>query len=127
MNAHVLDASAVLALLNREPGHELVAGLLGGAAASAVNLSEVASKLSDKGLDPLSIRPDLLALGLSVIPFDEALAFDAAALRSSTRHAGLSLGDRACLATAAALGATAVTADREWGRLRLPVKIRVVR
>ena len=127
MSAYVLDASAVLALLNREPGHELVAGLLGEAAASTVNLSEVASKLSDKGLDPLSIRPDLLALGLSVIPFDEELAFEAAALRSSTRHAGLSLGDRACLATAAALGATAVTADRDWDRLDLAVKITVVR
>ena len=127
MSAYVLDASAVLALLNREPGHEQVAGLLGNAAASAINLSEVASKLSDKGLDPSSIRPDLLALGLSVVPFDEALAFDAAALRSSTRHAGLSLGDRSCLATAAALGATAVTADREWGRLKSVVKISVVR
>ena len=117
----------MLALLNRESGHQQVAGLLADGALSTVNLCEVAAKLRDKGLSLSSIRPDLLALGLEVIDFGESIAFRAAEMRPSTRHVGLSLGDRACLATAATLGAIAVTSDRTWGRLNLGVKVRIVR
>jgi PIN domain nuclease of toxin-antitoxin system len=124
---YVLDASAVLALVHGEPGHQEVVRLLGDAAISSVNLSEVAAKLIEKGLAIESIRPDLLALGLEVVPFDEALAFRTAELRPATRRSGLSLGDRVCLATAEMISAVAVTADRSWSTLKVPVKVQVLR
>jgi PIN domain nuclease of toxin-antitoxin system len=124
---YVLDASAVLALVHGEPGHQEVVRLLGDAAISSVNLSEVAAKLIEKGLAIESIRPDLLALGLEVVPFDEALAFRTAELRPATRRSGLSLGDRVCLATAEMTSAVAVTADRSWSTLKVPVKVQVLR
>ena len=123
----MLDASALLVLLNREPGHEKVAGLLEESAISAVNLAEVASKLADAGLPAANIRRDLQALGLEVVPFDETAAYEAAALRPATRKAGLSLGDRACLGASASLNAIAVTADRSWSKLPLPVKVQILR
>ena len=71
----VLDASALLALVNNEPGAALVA----------------------------------------------------AALRPLTRSAGLSLGDRACRALADREGVPALTTDRAWAKLRLPIEIRLIR
>jgi PIN domain nuclease of toxin-antitoxin system len=124
---YVLDASAVLSLLHREPGHALVASLLSQSAICSVNLCEVASKLADRGLPIASVQSDLLALGFEVISFDESLAFRAAELRLPTRGLGLSLGDRACLATAEARQAVAVTTDRSWGRLKIGARIQVVR
>ena len=86
-------ASAALAYLHREPGHERVARLLGDAAMSAVNAAEVGSKLAEEGASETQIRQAIRG-------------------RTATRGAGLSLGDRACLATAHLLGLRAVTADR---------------
>jgi ribonuclease VapC len=91
VSEYVLDASAMLALLHREPGHLQVAAILSQSAICSVNLCEVASKLIDRGLPLESIQADLPALGLRVIPFDESLAFRAAELRPATRRLGLSL------------------------------------
>lgn len=114
----VLDASALLALLNDEPGAEHVAeAVVAGALISAVNLSEVAAKLSDYGLSAAEIREALGSLDLEIVPFGEALALGAGLLRAATRASGLSLGDRACLALAASLGLPALTADRHWAGL----------
>ena len=90
----VLDASALLALLNDEPGAELVAKSLPQAAISAVNLSEVVAKLADAGMPDEAIRDALRGLPLDVVPFDVEQAYDAGLLRSITRDVGLSLGDR---------------------------------
>lgn len=97
MSKYLLDASALLVLLNREPSREKVAALLENSAVSTVNLAEMASKLADAGLPPETVRPELQALGLAVVPVDEESAYQAARLRPATRKAGLSLGDRACL------------------------------
>ena len=110
----VLDASALLCLLNGEPGAERVAEALPRSAVSAVNLSEVVSKLADAGGAQDRIELALRALHLRVVPFDEAQAMGAGALRPQTKRLGLSLGDRACLALAKHLSATALTADRVW-------------
>ncbi|MBI3665975.1 MAG: type II toxin-antitoxin system VapC family toxin [Acidobacteria bacterium] len=125
MNKFVLDASVVLAFLNREPGFETIAALLEEAAISAVNVAEAATKLADKGAN--RIQETIRELKLEIMDFDEHLAYRAAALRRATRKTGLSLGDRACLATAQKLGVPAVTADRKWAQLRLDVEIQVVR
>ncbi len=110
----VLDASAVLALLFKEKGAEVVRAQLRTGVIGAANLAEVLAKLSDHGLPALEAVRAVAILGLEVAPMTEAQAQRSAELRPLTRGAGLSLGDRACLALAAELGAPAVTADRSW-------------
>ena len=110
----VLDASAVLALLFEETGAEVVRTQLRTGVIGAANLAEVLAKLSDHGLPTLEAIRAVAILGLEVAPMTEAQAQRSAELRPLTRKAGLSLGDRACLALAAELSAPAVTADRSW-------------
>ena len=110
----VLDASAVLALLFEETGAETVRAQLRTGVIGAANLAEVLAKLSDHGLPTLEAIRAVAILGLEVAPMTEAQAQRSAELRPLTRKAGLSLGDRACLALAAELSAPAVTADRSW-------------
>ena len=125
----VLDASAVLAVLLREPGAEIVERALdrGPCAISAVNLSEVAAKLVDRGGDEKSIRAGLDSMQLEVQPFDETLAIEAGMLRTLTRPLGLSLGDRACIALARSLNLPVMTADRKWDRLNLDIAVLLAR
>lgn len=123
----VLDASAVLALLHREPGGDTVLRHLGDAVISAVNLGEVGARLMDHGLTENAIRSVIGAVGIDVAPFDESLAFVSSFLRAETRSGGLSLGDRACLALAKARGLPALTADRAWMTLDVGVDIRLIR
>ena len=127
MSRAVLDASAMLALFRAERGADVVAGYRGDAVASAVNIAEVASRLSDEGLNPTEWHYSLAMLELEVVAFDENQAIQAGRLRRSTRHRGLSLGDRACLQLAAMRGLPAVTADRAWGELDVEVEVRVIR
>jgi PIN domain nuclease of toxin-antitoxin system len=124
---YVLDASALLATLFQEDGSDAVETVLPGARISAVNFSEVVAKLSDHGLANDGILRDLAELDIVVCDVDRKQAETAGLLRRSTRMAGLSLGDRACLALAATLDAIAVTADRAWANLDLDVAIQVVR
>ncbi len=110
----VLDASAVLCLIRNEPGAGAVKAALPEGCISAVNLGEVVAKMSELGMDESSIAAVLDPLQLHVVPFDSALAHASGMLRPSTPALGLSLGDRACLALAAKLGATALTTDKIW-------------
>ena len=127
MASFVLDASAVLALLNKEPGGDVVRTSLREATISAVNLAEVGTKLSDQGASQSDIRDALRFLELSVEPFDEDAAIASTELRPMTRHRGLSLGDRVCLALAARHEIPVLTADRNWSTLDLGVDIRLIR
>ncbi|MDK9719575.1 MAG: type II toxin-antitoxin system VapC family toxin [Rhodospirillales bacterium] len=127
MTETVLDASALLAFLNDEPGSDKVQSCLDRAVISAVNLSEAASVLIRIGMPEQTARSILADLPLKVVAFDDAQALAAAALFPATRPAGLSLGDRACLALAQSLGATALTADRAWSNLKLGIKIETIR
>ncbi len=124
----VLDASALLALVQQEPGGERVAELLDGAAVSAVNWSEVRQKLAQYGADGETVTAGLRALGVSVEPFTEVDADRAAWLYPLTKARGLSLADRSCLALAFRLGGTAVTAEREWSRVSgLDIEVEAIR
>ena len=127
MSKVVLDASALLALLNSETGADKVRELLPDALISTVNLAEVTTRLSLLGMPGEQIREVLTLLGLDVIPFDEEQAFLAGSFAAQTHALGLSLGDRACLSLASVTGVTAVTADRVWKGLKLGVKIQLVR
>ena len=129
MSSWVLDASALLAFVKEEPGVERVAGaLMAGAAMSAVNLSEVIAKLADEGVPEPVIRHSIETIGLDIVEFDADDALAAGLLRPSTRAAGLSFGDRACLALAQQGGAPVLTADRAWAELDLDgVEVELVR
>ena len=123
----VLDASAVLAFIQREPGGELVGERLLACAISSVNLAEVASKLVDRGLDPRDVATALGGLGFEVASPDAALALRAGVMRRETRALGLSLGDRFCLALAERNGRPAMTTDRAWARVPLPIQVELLR
>ena len=126
----VLDASALLAYLNGEPGGDVVAETMSaGAAITTVNLAEVLSTLATRGQDPaetVALLEDRRILGgaVSVEPLTREDAIEVARLRPLTKGAGLSLGDRACIALARRLGACAVTAEPLW--LQVPTGVDVV-
>ena len=127
MSEIVFDASALMAVLREEPGAATVEAVLDHAAISAVNLSEVQAKLVERGTAAALAWSSLVDLDLEVIDFDAAQAKVAGDLRSLTGAQGLSLGDRACLALAQALGLPAMTADRAWAGLEVGIEIRTVR
>jgi PIN domain nuclease of toxin-antitoxin system len=128
MNKIVLDASALLAVLNREPGADkLTPEMLSTATSSTVNLAEVQGKLVSLGLAPGD------AWDATLSPIREATAFTAehaeaaGNLITKTRPLSLSLGDRACLALGIVLRAPVYTADKSWKKLKLGVPIHLIR
>ncbi|MGH8920010.1 MAG: type II toxin-antitoxin system VapC family toxin [Actinomycetes bacterium] len=125
----VLDASAVLALLYREPGHDQVADLIAGAVVCTVNWTEIVQKLAQRGHpDPAAAAEGVRSLGVHVQPFTPADAVCAGLLWPKTHGAGLSLGDRACLAVAQGIPeGVAVTADQAWVGLDIKVPVQLIR
>jgi PIN domain nuclease of toxin-antitoxin system len=117
---NVFDSSAILALMNEEPGAERVAAALvdGDSHISAANYAEVMSKVYERGTSDEDAAAIWRALRIAVQPLTPELADAAARLRPSTRALGLSLGDRCCLALGQSLQATVVTGDRAWLKLR---------
>ena len=127
MTFGVLDASAILAAYFHERGAEAVLEIVESALVSAVNYSEILSKALDEG-DVFDVAVQkLAAMNFIVVPHDEALARRTGELRQLTKARGLSIGDRACLALAERERLPALTADRAWIALDLPVEIRVIR
>jgi ribonuclease VapC len=128
MNSIVLDASALLAVLNGEAGADkLTPQLLSASTSSTVNLAEVHGKLVDRGLSPRDAWEATLSPVGEVTPFTAEHARITGSLIAQTRALGLSLGDRACLALGLALKAPVYTADRSWKNLKLGVRIHVIR
>jgi PIN domain nuclease of toxin-antitoxin system len=127
VSSFVLDASAVLALLNEEPGKDRVEQAMGDCSISAVNYCEVIGKLIDAGVPNDDARDTLDLLDMEIVDFDEELGFQAASIMPATRRFGLSLGDRCCLALGSARKATILTGDRSWARLKIGVKVEVIR
>ena len=123
----VFDSSALLAIVFEEVGAEVAARRLSGGVVSAVNASEVISRLVDFGTSGEDARNALLNFGLEIRPFDTVLAVAAGNLRAATREMGLSLGDRACVALAIREQAGIVTADRAWAGLELDVEVELIR
>ena len=126
---YVLDASALLAVLFMETGHEEVTAALDGETIiSAVNYSEVIARQMRLGASQQLAVSVLSGLDLKVVVWDQGLAEEAADLSPLAKSHGLSLGDRICLATARHLRLPVLTADREWGKLPdLGVEIRLIR
>lgn len=128
MNSAVLDASALMTLLNQEPGAEqLSPDILARSVASTVNLAEVQSKLVARGVPPENAWKATLSAVNEAVMFSSEHAKGAGTLIAETRALALSLGDRACLALALELKAPVYTADRSWRNLRLGIRIHVIR
>lgn len=128
MNRIVLDASAIMSIVNAEPGFEtLTLALLDGAVCSAVNLAEVQAKLVSRGWESQQAWDDATSPVDDVVPFDSQQAKITGDLVTLTRAFGLSLGDRACLALGISLNAAVYTTEKIWKRLRLSVPIHVIR
>jgi PIN domain nuclease of toxin-antitoxin system len=98
----VLDASAILALLNEEPGAEKITlELLSQATTSTVNLAEVQAKLVREGGDPEEVWALIMDSLPHVEPFTaeqakiEAAWFKKRAPSASLRRSSLpGIGDR---------------------------------
>ena len=127
MRACTLDASALLAMLNGEPGRGVVASVLPSACISAANLAEVVTGLVNKGLSAALARQTAEDLTIRTFSLDRDQALTAGTLREVTAHLGLSLGDRCCLALALSLGLPVLTADRSWAELDIGIDVRLIR
>ena len=115
---YALDASALLAVMLDEPGHEKVRAILDRAYIHSVNVAEVVSKLIRKGVPGLRASQMIEEIGLDIdgeLPAHQAAL--CGELVAQTRRQGLSLGDCVCLTIAASVGGIAVTADRRWQEL----------
>ncbi len=122
----VLDSSAILAVLNAENGAANVEPLLSRSIVSSINVAEVLTKLVERNIRLKDALEDFLKLGLEIIEFDVKQAAKVAELRPVTKHLGLSLGDRSCMALAISENVTAVTADKIWSSLNF-CKVKVIR
>jgi PIN domain nuclease of toxin-antitoxin system len=127
MSVIVFDASVIIAMLQEESGHQEGLKWIEQALVSTVNIAEVASFLSMKTLPLLSIRQTIARLAFNIIPLTTELAELTGALRYQTRSAGLSLGDRACLALAISREIPVLTADKAWAKLDLPIEVKLIR
>ena len=129
MSAYVLDTSAFLAYLWREPGGDQIAKVLNEETAvmSAVNVAEVIAKVINRGLPVTSAEEFLMTLDFEHVAFDTNMALRTALLQPVTSPRGLSLGDRACLALAQSRNAVALTADKSWLALDIGVHIECIR
>jgi len=124
----ILDASALLAVLRHERGHEKLTGdVLADAAISTVNLSEVQAKLVKEGMDPDDVWSAAISLVKEVLPFTAEQARITGDLVTKTKSLGLSLGDRTCLSLGLLEGVPIYTADRSWNKLRLGISIHSIR
>ena len=128
MNKVILDSSALLALIKNEDGSPVVEELLGSIVMSSINVSEVASILLDSKMSTEQVTKAIEPFIDSVIAFDFEYSILCAALKRSTKHLGLSLGDAACINLGIKLGLLIYTADKIWAELQLKnADIRVIR
>ena len=127
MASAVLDSSVVLAVLNEEPGAAAAIDLIPSALLSSVNLGEVVTKLTERGVPRSEVRDMIDRLECEVVPFDRTQALAAGFLHAATGRKGLSLGDRACVGLGLARELPVYTADRPWAELDLGIDIRLIR
>lgn len=128
MNRIILDASALLAMLNSEPGQEMVEEVLPHSIMSTVNVSEVIAELYKKlNIDILTGKHMVETVVKEILPFSFEQAVEAAALKKYTSNIGLSLGDRACLSLAKERQYPIYTADKIWAKLDIGVTINLIR
>ena len=122
----VMDSSAVLAIIGREPG-DIGRAALAGSCISAINLAEVVSKMILLGIPDTEAAAIVRRLGVQFVDIDEELALTASLIHALTRRAGISIGDAFCLALGKLRGCPVLTADRAWKTLGLGVEVTLIR
>ena len=127
-NKILLDTSAIIALLKKEKGHEKVSDILATSAISTVNFAELVSVLARDGVSSDDIDSMIDNIIPDIIPFTHEISITTGKLLTTTKPFGLSLGDRACLATAIHSNIDVYTTDKAWANLNIPdVKIHLIR
>ena len=129
MNKCVLDSSALLAFFNSEIGADKVGDLLPKSCMSAVNVIEVISEIdSTFNIPQEQISNNVFKAINQIVPLDFEQATMAGYLRKTTKHLGLSLGDRACIALGITLKCPVYTADKAWEKLKIEgLEVRLIR
>ncbi|KTF67729.1 MULTISPECIES: PIN domain-containing protein [unclassified Sphingomonas] len=122
----ILDASAIIAMLRGERGAAKVASAIAEARVSSVNYAEVVTHFVHAGMPERQVDAMLGPLPMTIVPADKALAQIAGRLRAHTAEAGLSLGDRFCLALAKRDGLPAWTSDQNWKKIAEAVDVKVI-
>ncbi|MDG1437117.1 MAG: type II toxin-antitoxin system VapC family toxin [Rickettsiaceae bacterium] len=128
-NKILLDTSALIALLKKEPGYKKVDEVVAHSAISSVNLCELVSILAKNSIPENAIDDIINDIVPEIIPFCENLGVKAGKLSSFTKEYGLSLGDKACIATAEYYSMEVYTADKIWAKLEnnISTKITIIR
>jgi PIN domain nuclease of toxin-antitoxin system len=126
-NKVVFDTSVIMALLNQEPGGEEAQRYIGKSIVSAVNIVELVSNLSLRPLPMSAIQQIINRMSFQIIPLSRELAELAGFLREQTRSAGLSLGDRACIALAIQQKIPVFTTDRAWAKFDFGIPVHLIR
>ncbi len=127
MSRVVVDASALLAILCREPEASASSERVFGSLISTVNLAEVYSKTREKGIEEEAIEWVVTGLQIEAVAFDDEMARITGGLRESTRSLGLSLGDRACLALGIRESLPVLTKDRKWQDADVGVEVEILK
>ena len=127
MSKLVLDSSVILAAILGEPGGDLVFDQIEEALVGTVNVAEVYTYAAVNNFPTDAIDAFFSDTGIEIIShsFDQAIV--TGKMAAITRKAGLSLGDRSCLALAQQMRADVLTADRPWlifaGELGLTIRL----
>lgn len=116
----VLDASALMALINNEEGADLVEAHITGGVMSVINFTEVLTKMLEQGIPEKVAMAVLDNFGIELIAFETQHILLVSLLRLKTKQQGLSLADRVCLSLGLQLKLPVVTTDKIWAKLNIP-------
>ncbi|MEM7768728.1 MAG: PIN domain-containing protein [Pseudomonadota bacterium] len=122
----VIDSSAILAALNREPGWQRSLEIMPGGLLLSISLGEVVMKLARYVDDRSVISATISEAALTPIDLDATLAFEAGLIDPRLVKGGLSMAERCCIAYAKANSIPAVTADRVWSDIAEPLGVEIL-
>ena len=119
----VLDASAILAVILKEPGAARVEAAFDHAVISAATLTEILTKTYQRGLDSEGSYRRILNFGINIVPVTTKQARIAAEISRAPRELDLSLGDRLCIALAISLNCELMTSDRGMSEFKAGIPV----
>jgi len=120
-NKVLFDSSALFALIRMESGYEQLEGLLASSCISAVNLSEIVTRLAELGIADTEIKEIVDEVIPEILPFTHKAGFLSGILMIKAKELGidLSLGDIACIATGIINNMVVYTTNPVWQELQL--------
>jgi PIN domain nuclease of toxin-antitoxin system len=119
----VLDASAILAVILKEPGADKVEATFGNAVISAATLAEILTKTHQRGLDSEGSYRRIVSFGIDIVPVTSRHARIAGEISRAPRELDLSLGDRLCIALAISLNCELLTSDRGMAEFKAGIPV----